>query len=57
MQNYRVRIVVGIVIALIAVISYFMKTDENPVTGEKQKVSLTVDQEIQLGIQSTYLLV
>jgi predicted Zn-dependent protease len=52
MQNYKVRIAIGVVIALIAVISYFMKTDENPVTGEKQKVSLTVDQEIQLGLQS-----
>lgn len=52
MQNYKVRIVFGIVIALIAVVSYFMKTDKNPVTGEKQKVSLTVEQEIQLGLQS-----
>lgn len=52
MQNYKGRLIIGIVIALIAVVSYFMKTDENPVTGEKQKVSLTVDQEIKLGIQS-----
>lgn len=52
MQNYRVRLIIGVVIALIAVVSYFMKTDENPVTGEKQKVSLTVDQEIKLGLQS-----
>lgn len=50
--NYKVRIIIGIVIALIAVVSYFMKTEENPVTGEKQKVSLTVDQEIVLGLQS-----
>jgi predicted Zn-dependent protease len=52
MNNFKVRLVIGVVIALIAVVSYFMKTDENPVTGEKQKVSLTVDQEIKLGIQS-----
>lgn len=52
MNNFKVRLVIGVVIALIAVISYFMKTDENPVTGEKQKVSLTVDQEITLGLQS-----
>ncbi len=51
-MNYKARIVIGVVIALIAVVSYFIKTDENPVTGEKQKVSLTVDQEIKLGIQS-----
>jgi predicted Zn-dependent protease len=52
MQNYKARIVIGIVIALIAVVSYFMKGDENPVTGEKQRVSLTVDEEIKLGLQS-----
>jgi predicted Zn-dependent protease len=51
-MNYKARIIIGVIIALIAVVSYFMKTDENPVTGEKQKVSLTVDQEIKLGIQS-----
>ncbi len=51
-MNYKARILIGIVIALVAVVSYFMKTDENPVTGEKQKVSLTVDEEIRLGIQS-----
>lgn len=52
MNNFKVRLVIGVIIALIAVISYFMKTEENPVTGEKQKVSLTVDQEIKLGLQS-----
>jgi len=51
-MNYKARIIIGVVIALIAVISYFMKSDENPVTGEKQKVSLTVDEEIKLGLQS-----
>lgn len=51
-MSYKGRILIGVVIALIAVVSYFMKTDENPVTGEKQKVSLTVDEEIRLGIQS-----
>jgi predicted Zn-dependent protease len=52
MGNYKARIIIGVIIAIIAVVSYFMKSDENPVTGEKQKVSLTVDQEIVLGLQS-----
>jgi predicted Zn-dependent protease len=52
MQNYKGRLLIAAVIAVIAIISYFMKTQENPVTGEKQKVSLTVDQEIKLGLQS-----
>ena len=51
-MNYKARILIGIVIALVAVVSYFMKGDENPVTGEKQRVSLTVDEEIRRGIQS-----
>ena len=52
MGNYKGRLIIGVVIALLAVVSYFMKGDENPVTGEKQRVSLTVDEEIRLGIQS-----
>jgi len=51
-QNYKGRIIIGLFVAVIVVISYLMKTEENPVTGEKQKVSLTVDQEIKLGLQS-----
>jgi beta-barrel assembly-enhancing protease len=51
-SSFKTRLIIGVVIALIAVISYFMKTEENPVTGEKQKVSLTVEQEIVLGLQS-----
>jgi predicted Zn-dependent protease len=51
-SNYRGRLIIAAIIALIAIVSYFMKTEENPVTGERQKVSLTVDQEIKLGLQS-----
>ncbi|MDQ3020998.1 MAG: M48 family metalloprotease [Bacteroidota bacterium] len=46
------KIIIGVVIAIIAVISYFSKTEVNPVTGEKQRVSLTVDQEVALGLRS-----
>jgi predicted Zn-dependent protease len=52
MSNYKGRIIIGVVIALIAVISYYMKTDENPITGEKQRVSLSIEEEIALGLQS-----
>lgn len=51
-SSFKVRLIIGVIIALIAVFSYFMKTEENPVTGEKQRVSLSVDQEIVLGLQS-----
>jgi predicted Zn-dependent protease len=46
------RLILGAVIALISLISYFGSSEFNPVTGEQQFVSLTVDQEIALGIQS-----
>lgn len=52
MSNYKGRIIIGVVIALIAIVSYFMKGEKNPVTGETQRVSLTVDEEIVLGLQS-----
>ena len=46
------RFVIAAVIAGIALVSYYAKTQVNPVTGEKQRVALTVDQEKALGLQS-----
>jgi len=37
---------------LFSVISYFMKSQVNPVTGEKQRVSLTPKEEVAMGLQS-----
>jgi len=51
-SNFKGRIVIAIFIALIGVVTYYMKTETNPVTGEKQRVSLSVEQEIALGLQS-----
>lgn len=47
------RIVIGLIIAGIALFSFFTSTSYNPVTGENQHVSLTPDQEIALGLQAT----
>lgn len=52
MNSFKGRIVIAIVIAIIGVITYFSKTETNPITGEKQRVSLSVDQEITLGLQA-----
>jgi hypothetical protein len=46
------RWIIAIVIAVGAVIAYFGKTQVNPVTGEKQRVNLTEDQEIALGLEA-----
>ena len=47
-----IRWIIGGIIALIGVIAYFTKTQTNPVTGEKQHISLTPDQETALGEQA-----
>lgn len=46
------RLLIGIIIAVLALISYFGSRSFNPVTGEEQYVSLTREQEIALGLQS-----
>lgn len=48
----RGRLVIGAIIALVALFTYFSRTSENPITGEKQRVALTPQQEIALGLQS-----
>jgi beta-barrel assembly-enhancing protease len=46
------RLIIGIIIAVISVISFLSSKEFNPVTGEDQYISLTVEQEIALGMQS-----
>jgi len=47
-----IRLLIGVGIVLFAIISYYMKTEVNPVTGEKQRVSLSVDEEKALGLEA-----
>src|SRR4051812_47359578 len=46
------RLLIGLAVIVFGVISYMMKTQVNPVTGEKQHISMTVDQEKALGLQA-----
>ena len=46
------RLIVAVLIALASVITYFSTTSENPLTGEKQRVALSPEQEIALGLKS-----
>ena len=46
------RFVIGIVVALFAIGSYFFQSSENPMTGETQRLAMTPEQEIALGTQS-----
>jgi beta-barrel assembly-enhancing protease len=46
------RMLIAVVILLVGIASYYGKNVMNPVTGEKQHISLTTDQEIALGLGS-----
>src|SRR4051794_6135848 len=46
------RIIIAAVILLFGAGSYYFTTQKNPITGEIQRISLTPDQEIQLGLQA-----
>ena len=46
------RLLIGLVMAAIALISYFSSSVYNPITGEKQHLSITPEQEVALGLQS-----
>lgn len=48
--DYRILIALGI--AAFGIIGYLTHTSVNPVTGEKQHVSLSPQEETQLGLQS-----
>jgi predicted Zn-dependent protease len=46
------RWIIAVVVALFAVITYFGKSSLNPITGETQRVALSPEQEIALGLKS-----
>lgn len=48
--NPRVLLAIGLV--LFTVVRFLSATSVNPVTGKKDRVGMSVDQEIQLGLQS-----
>ena len=48
---HAARYIVAAIVALFGFISYCSTTSENPVTGEKQHIHLTAEQEIELGRQ------
>jgi len=53
MRSNKTRLVIAALVALVAVVSYIGKRSLNPITGEQQYVSLTPEQEIALGNQSS----
>jgi len=51
-RGSKLRIVIGLGIALFSIFSYFGSKSYNPVTGEKQYLSMTPHQEVALGLQA-----
>ena len=48
----RGRILIALVIAAVGGLFYYCNTQVNPVTGEKQRVALSPEQEAALGVQA-----
>lgn len=48
----RSRLLIGIVMAGLSLMSYYGYRQVNPVTGESQHITLTQDQEVALGLES-----
>jgi len=46
------RVLIALVVAAISVITYLSQSQTNPVTGEKQHISLSSEQEVALGLQA-----
>lgn len=51
-SGFGSRILLACIIAGVGFFMYMMQTQENPVTGEKQHVTLSPSQEIRLGLES-----
>jgi Zn-dependent protease with chaperone function len=52
MRSMKARLIIALVMMLFAAFSYFTSSEINPVTGQKQYVALTPDQEIALGLNT-----
>ena len=48
----RVRLILAVIVALFVSATYFMQSSHNPITGETQRVALSHEQEIALGLHS-----
>lgn len=46
------RLIGALIIAVFGIIMYYAQVQENPVTGERQHISISPSQEISLGLQS-----
>lgn len=53
MRGSRLTLIIGLIVAALALFKYYSNTQINAVTGEKQHIAMTVDEEVSVGLQST----
>ncbi len=51
-RGLNLRLIIAVGVILFSVIGYMTKSSVNPVTGEKQRVSMSKEQEMQMGLQA-----
>jgi predicted Zn-dependent protease len=51
-NNFKFRLLIMGVMGAVALFSYYSKMQVNPITGKRQAVSLTPEQEVAMGLQS-----
>jgi len=51
-RGIHLRHIIGALVILFGIVSYFSHESVNPTTGERQHVAMTADDEISLGLQS-----
>jgi predicted Zn-dependent protease len=51
-SGFPMRLILAVILALVSFITYYSKSVINPVTGKKQHIDLSVNQEIALGLQA-----
>lgn len=50
--NSKIKILIGAAIVLFSLFQYYSKSEVNEFTGKKQHISLTVDDEVAIGLQT-----
>ncbi len=51
-SGMKLRLLIGAAIILFSLFRFYSKGQPNPVTDENQRVDMTIDQEIRMGLQS-----
>ncbi len=50
--NFKIKLIIGLVMVGFALFRYYSSSQLNPVTGETQHVNMTPEQEVAIGLQS-----